>query len=170
MSGFSGPSRSVETIFWEYTNAPNPANTNHIATSSFAIPANLLSKDGDELILETDFIFSSATSTKGYGANIGHSSFSSGGFSGGVSLFSNGTATASQSMRATTTITRTGPTEAQYRTFCSFSNTQTSNVIYATSTVNWSASQNIATEVFDVTGNAGAITIKQTRLTLRRAP
>ncbi|WP_398472788.1 hypothetical protein [Tardiphaga sp.] len=170
MSGFSGRLDRTQTLFWENSNIANPASTNHVATSSFAIPAGLLARDGDELVLETDFIFSGAGSTKGYGANIGHSSFSAGGFSGGVSLFSNGTATSSQSMRATTTITRTGPTEAQYRTFCAFSGTAVSNVAYATSTVNWALAQNIATEVFDVTGNGAAITIKQTRLTLRRAP
>lgn len=170
MSGFSGRQRSFETLFWEYTNAGNPGSTDRVSTSSFSLPAGLLARDGDEIVIETDFVLSAATSTKGWGANIGHSAHTSSGFTGGTSLFSFGTSTASQSIRSETIITRTGASEAQYRTFCRFSGTSVSNAVYATATVNWANAQNIAAEAYDTGSDASAITIKQIRITLRRAP
>ena len=72
------------TLYWEYTNASNSADTHYVSSSEYPLPAGTLERNGDKLIVEMDVVFGSSAATKTYQCNIGYTSWDAvQGFTGG---------------------------------------------------------------------------------------
>jgi hypothetical protein len=155
------------TLYWEVPNIANAADTNFVSNTAFSVPANTLTTNGDALLLEVEFLFSAAISSKTYGAYVGYSSWSAAsGFVGGLALVLNASSNASTMVRTRAMITRTGSGSAQYYSQSTFSAGTAQTIDYTSGSIDWTAAQNILVEAKDGTGNAAAVTIKQVRVTL----
>lgn len=155
------------TLYWEYTNTANGADTNYVKTGTYVLPANTLMTAGDHLIVRTEMLLSAATSSKSYVCNVGFTAWTgAGGFSGGVNFNANATTNSTTDAHIQGELTwKTASTFNIWTNVLVGGSIQSTNFV-ASSGVDFTANQNIACEAKDGTGNAGAITIEEFRVKL----
>lgn len=172
MSGLAGSGTSTfkigGTVFWSDTDTANAADTNWVLSDVYALPAATLITNGDRLDIETTITFSAAVSTKSYDCRIAYTSFAAvGGFTGGVAIYTNNTATASDSFVFPMAVTRQGATTASAYSYAVDENgalIKSGGVYQSGAAVTWANANNVACAVKDGTGNAAAATIRELRV------
>ena len=103
------------TLYWEYTNASNSADTHYVSSSEYPLLLGTLDRNGDKLIVGMDVVFGSTAATKTYQCNIGYTSWDAvQGFTGGVNIVSGATAHTSVSVHARGEMTRLSPTSEEH--------------------------------------------------------
>jgi len=158
--------RPSRTLYSQFVNTANAGDTNFVSSTAYSLPAGLMSTNGDTLRIEATYTLSAAVSTKTMQCAIGYTSFdATGGFTGGVSLGSFASTSASQNMVMLATVTRESAilldshSVARYNTTPAFQ----ASVNNAQS-ITWANANNILCIAKDGTGNASAVTIKWVRV------
>lgn len=160
-------------LFSESINTGNAADNNFVKSSTYAIPANTLVNNGD--MLEVDMVYlqsAEATDSRTYVCNYGFTSWTGDttGFTGGINLMSNATASASVNIHVRSYIKRVTSGSFNYWTESlvgtSFQNTvwQTSSALTVTD------AQNIACEARNTNGTPAADSITLKEFQIRYVP
>src|SRR5262249_48623279 len=91
------------TLYWEFTNTSNGADTIYAKTAAYQLPLNTGTTAGDRVILDCVVLGDNTAKTITYKCNIGYSSFntSTGAFTGGTTIISTSTTQTNQSIHVT---------------------------------------------------------------------
>jgi len=164
--------KSSGAIYYQFVNTANTADTNFISSTAYSLPANTLNSTGD--VIQVDFyaLLSAAVSTKTWICNIGYTAWTAaGGFTGGVTLLTDASTTASVSILAHSLATKVSSGNVSIQAWSQFSNgTSRSHAAWSSSALTLTGANNILCEAKDGTGNAAAITIKEMRIIFIPAP
>lgn len=153
-------------LYSESISTATAADNNFVKTSTYAIPANTLVNNGDMLEVDTIYLESSeATDSRTYVCNYGFTSWTGNtvGFTGGINLLSNATASASVNIHVRAFIKRVSSTVFNYWTESLVGTSYQNSVWTTSSALTITDAQNIACEVRNTDGTpvAAASTIKE---------
>jgi hypothetical protein len=152
-------------LYTEQINISNAADTNWIKTSTFVVGANTLTKIGDRILTELVAVGGNFASNKSYTCNLGFSSWTAaGGFVGGNNGISN-SSTGTNPQFIITGMYEYEPSST-FSYGLSWVTGSGQSTAYASAAKTWTVANNVACEGKDGTGNAGAITLREFRVTL----
>lgn len=161
----SSPRGVVRTLFWENTNVGNAADANYVKTATYVLPAGTLARDGDRLVVEADFLLSSAAGNHTYVCNVGWTSFAAATqFAGGVAIVVNASAVVSVSVHATGYATRLSAGTAIGGQGISFVGAAWQGIVWLSSALTAANAQNVACAINSTAVSANSSIIEEFRV------
>lgn len=159
-------SRPSRTLYSQFVNVANAADTLYVSSTAYALPAGLMSTNGDTLRIEAIYMLSAAGSTKTMVCAIGYTSFdTTAGFTGGVTIGSFASTAASQNMVMQATIIRESATVLDSHSLARYNTTPSFQAsINNAQSMTWANTNNILCAAKDGSSNASAVTIKWVRI------
>lgn len=164
-----GTFRSGGTLYWENGVVGVLADTNYVSTTTYSLPAGTMATNGDQLVIEADFLINATAGTKSYNCNLGFTSFAADttGYTGGQTVMVHSTTGTTISLHSRVTVTRLTATTASWHEKTNTSGATWQAIIYGTFSVTWANAQNIGADAKSSASSANNIIIEEFRVTYR---
>lgn len=159
----STPVANTATTNWAFMVPTNSAGDT-------VIRGGTLANNGDTILIKVKMSLSAATSTRAYQVAIGYTSTGNAGFTGGLMLNNNGSASSSQDIWGELYIIRTSPGHQIYGSMFQFGGSAAQSQQQTTATLDETIDQTIALGIQDGTGNLAAITANMMEIRYIPAP